>query len=242
MALIKKNSPAAAPAQKFEAEPESEVAVAEKVEVDAPADQTAVAVQPAASVSATTRTGKLVDVLGEMKNTLTVDYNTLTRLQVIQGSYLLHETKTSLGDTIEFELLSYQDQFVISPNEDGEEAAAAVRYSRDGKVTQDGEDCVAYLSKLRAVYPNANMKPRCILVINLTGVSKPGMEVHCDKLYQVDLAQTSKEKFDTFRIQAGFHVSRGRKTADQAVQVRSTVSSVTKGKLTWSVADFTYAT
>lgn len=169
-----------------------------------------------------------------------MDYNTLARLQVNQGNYLVYETKVALGDVVDFELLSYQDQFVISPGEDGDEAAQTVRYSSDGKVTNDGEDCMDYLNRLRAVYPDASMKPRCIIVINLTGTSKKGTEAYCDKLYQVDLASTSKAKFDTYRHQTSFDVSRGRKTAAEAVMVRSSVSTVTKGKLTWSVADFTY--
>jgi hypothetical protein len=247
MALLKKSSPSAsapAGAPTFEADPGDTVADVANDTPEAP-KTTEVAVRPAApttvTVSTSVRSNKLTDVLGELKNTLPVDYNTLANLQVNQGSWLVKETKVSLGDTVEFELLSFQDQFVISPGENSDEAAATVRYSKDGVTCDSGENCAEYLANLRQVYPEASKKPRCVLVLNLTNTSKVGTEGLCDKLYQVDLSQTSKAKFDTFRHQSSFDVSRGKRTADQAVKIRSAVSSVTKGKLTWSVADFTYA-
>lgn len=200
---------------------------------------TAVAVQKPTGVGMSTR---LKPVLDELKNALTVDYNTLARLQVNQGSYLMvDKNKLALGDTVDFELLSFQDNFVLSPGSDGPEALEFVKYSNDGVTTNDGFNVAEYIEKLKDEgYPKAAVKPRCVLVIQLEGSSKNGLDEHYDKLYQIDLAPTSKSKFDAFRAQTSFDVTRGKKTAEQAVKIRSAVSTVTKGPNTWSVADFTY--
>ena len=197
---------------------------------------------PKTTAVGSTRSTKLVNVLEDLKDSLKVDYNTLPNLQINQGNWLLREGKKPLGDVVDFELLSYQDQWVISPGTDGDEAAEFVRYSNDGVTTSMGENCNDYVNQLHnADYPNAAMKQRCVLVLNLLAVSKKGNEALLDTLYQVDLPPSSKSKFDAYRAQASFHVARGKKTADQAVVMKSSVSVVSKGNNSWSVADFTYS-
>lgn len=245
MGLIKK-TPTDAP--KFDGNPD-DTGAADQNEQDTAIRQAAaepakteVAVAKTTAVAMPTKSTKLVNVLEDLKNSLTVDYNTLANLQINQGNWLLREGKKMLGDVVDFELLSYQDQWVVSPGAEGEEAAEFVRYSTDGITTSQGEDCKAYLASLHdADYPKAEIKQRCVLVLNLLAVSKKGNEELLDSLYQVDLPPSSKSKFDAYRAQASFHVARGKKTPAQAVMIRSTVSAVTKGPNTWSVADFTYS-
>ena len=249
MALIKKDNSASAKAsvQTFEDAPEDTVEQAAPVQV--PNETTKAAMSEARSLAvskptavAVTRSTKLVNVLEELKDSLKVDYNTLPNLQINQGNWLVREGKKALGDVVDFELLSYQDQWVISPGTDGDEAAEFVRYSSDGVTTSMGENCNDYVTQLHnADYPNAAMKQRCVLVLNLLSVSKKGNEALLDTLYQVDLPPSSKSKFDAYRAQASFHVARGKKTADQAVIIKSSVSVVSKGNNSWSVADFTYS-
>lgn len=256
MPLIKKDNSAPAAtavsnaaktsAAKFESAPE-DTGADEQHEQDTAVAETAktavreVAVPKSTAVGAT-RSTKLVNVLEDLKDSLKVDYNTLPNLQINQGNWLLREGKKPLGDVVDFELLSYQDQWVISPGADGDEAAEFVRYSNDGVTTSMGENCNDYVNQLHnADYPDAAMKQRCVLVLNLLAVSKKGNEALLDTLYQVDLPPSSKSKFDAYRAQASFHVARGKKTADQAVVMKSSVSVVSKGNNSWSVADFTYS-
>lgn len=254
MPLVKKdNSAAKSSAPKFEAPPE-DTGAAEQVEQDTAVKQTPnettkaamteareIAVQRTTAVGATQST-KLVNVLENLKDSLKVDYNTLPNLQINQGNYLVRESKKTIGDVVDFELLSYQDQWVISPGADGDETSEFVRYSSDGVTTSMGEDCNAYVAQLHAAdYPNAAMKQRCVLVLNLLSVSKKGNDDLLDTLYQIDLPPTSKSKFDAYRAQASFHVARGKRTAAQAVMIKSSVSVVSKGNNSWSVADFTYS-
>lgn len=244
MALIKKDNSANVSSAKFESNPDQ--AVVEQHEQDAAVREVAAPVSAAvANVSpraVATKSTKLVNVLEDLKNSLVVDYNTLANLQINQGNWLVRESKKMLGDAVDFELLSYQDQWVISPGADGDEAGEFVRYSNDGVTTSQGENCLDYLKRLQdADYPKAAMKQRCILVLNLLAVSKKGNDELLDTLYQVDLPPSSKSKFDAYRAQASFHVARGKKTAEQAVLIRSAVTVVEKNKLSWSVADFTYS-
>ena len=240
------NTAPAAVKPQFEAEPDGEVAVSEKV--DKPVSEKTIAVISAASTAVAlplpTRSTKLQPVLDTLKNALRVDYNTLTPLQVNQGNYLLKDSnKASIGDVIDFDLLSYQDNYVISPGAEGAEALEFVRYSDDGITTTQGENVAQYLQQLQAEgYSKAACKPRCVLVIDLLGSAKvpAGMELY-GKLYQIDLAPSSKTKFDAYRHQTSYDVGKGKRTPEQAACIRSTVNTVTKGSKDWSVADFTYA-
>lgn len=196
------------------------------------------AAKPHAVALATT---KLVPVLDGLLNAFKVEYNTLPRLQVNQGSYLLFDkNKKSLGSMVQFQLLSFQANWVISPGTDGDEGLEHVKYSDDGKITKDGRDCFEYLEDLKKEFPKASMKERCVLVVELLGSNgdEKGIEEEYNKLYQVDLAPSSKNKFDAYKAQTAFYCTRGSLTADQAVRIQSKVTTQTKGKLTWSVADF----
>ena len=217
--------------------------VAAKTTALAPAKATPLAA-PASS------SGRIVDVLAKLKDGITVEYNTLERIQVLAGGgFVLQDSNAlSLGDTIDFELQSYQDSFVISPGGKGQEGKEFVRYSADGITTNDGENCREYLRHLQLDFPDASIKQRCVLVFELTGApnAKRGVaDDHLNKLFQMDLAPTSKTKFDSYRIQAGHAVSRNRKTEEDVFKIRSTVegataTSRTGEKLNWAIAKFDF--
>lgn len=249
------DAPAAAAKTTFEADPGAEStggAAAAAVSETATATTTAAAAPVAASsgsLAAPAKMGgaialptKMVDVLGPLKDALRVDYNTLAQLQVNQGNWLVKEGKKMLGDTIDFELLSFQDNYVISPGVDGDEALEFVKYSADGITTDDGLDVKEYLTQLRDElgYEKASMKQRTVLVLNLLGSSANGVEAYYDKLYQVDLAPTSKTKFDAHRAQVSFSVTRGKRDPADCTRIRSSCSVVEKGKNSWTVASFDF--
>lgn len=261
MAILKRDS-SAKPAPKFEAEPDGgDTAVLEnpseqeqvEVEVAKPAAKpaaTAVAAVKATPLASAKTSGRIEDVIGTVKDGIVVEYNTLERIQILAGGgFVLQDSNAqSLGDTIDFELQSYQDSYVISPGGSGQEGKEFVRYSADGITTNEGEDCKDYLQQLQQDFPEASIKKRCVLVFELSGApnAKKGVaEDHLNKLFQMDLAPSSKTKFDSFRIQAGHAVSRGRKTQEEAFKIRSTVEGATatskKGeKLNWAIAKFDF--
>lgn len=254
MAIIKRST---APAPTFENDPDggSDTAVLENPAEQAAAPAAAAApAKPVVAVAVVkptalaVSTGRMQDVVQSLKNNIQVDFNTLDRIQVLAGNFVLQDSsKLPLGNTIEFELMSYQDNFVISPGEDGAEAAAAVRYSNDGVTLSDGGDCQEYLATLRDVYPDAQMKQRCVLVMELLAApaakNQAAISEYMGKLFQMDLAPTSKKKFDSYKIQASFDVSKGRIGEADARKVVSTIEGASAvgrdgKKMDWSVARF----
>ena len=245
-------SPTAPAASAFESEPADETGEVgsdpafdtnQSVAETKPAASTAVAVKPAAGGAVSTRiTTRNPGVLTPLKDAVPVDYNTLPSLQINQGNWLLKEGKKMLGDTVDFELLSYQDQWVIQPGLDGKEGVELLRFSNDGITTTQGEDCREYLASLLADgYLKAAMKHRTVLVLNLLACNKKGNEALLETLYQVDLPPTSKAAFDAHRIQVDFSVSRGKQPADRAALMESSVRVVEKGSNSWSIASFTFS-
>lgn len=157
----------------------------------------------------------------DMEKVYEVEYNTLTQLMATNGNFLEKENGTVLGDAITLQLMSYQNNFVLSPGVDGEDAKKLVRYSNDGITTKDGEDCVGYLNDLKqAGYNKAYMSKRVVLVGALLDAGKaPQM---ADSLVQIDLAPTSKTLFDRHVIQSAFNISKGKTTKDKASTLRLT--------------------
>jgi hypothetical protein len=58
------------------------------------------------------------DAFDQFRNALPVEYNTLDQIIASNGNFVERETKTVLGDTVHFDLLSFQDSFVVSPEDD----------------------------------------------------------------------------------------------------------------------------
>ena len=200
------------------------------------------AAAPASRAVSTNVSTRRPGVLSPLKDAIVVEYNTFPALQVNQGNWLIKEGKKMLGDGIDFELLSFQDQWVISPGVEGAEGLEHLRFSADGEFTTKGEDCREYLAELHAAgFAKADMKHRAVLVLNLISCDKKVPAEYLDKLYQVDLPPSSKSKFDAHRHQADFSVSRNRCTPEAAPMIRSTVTVIEKGTNSWSVADFTFS-
>ena len=91
----------------FEGEDEgTAVAAAPEKVAQKPAATTAVVEKPAGALAAQRFDMRVMDTF---KNALPVSYNTLAQITAQQGSILVRETITFLGDKIVFELLSFQD-------------------------------------------------------------------------------------------------------------------------------------
>ena len=203
----------------------------------------AIAVAPTKAV-AQIASIKMQPVMEQLKNALKVNFDTLPHLQINQGNLLVKEGGVVLGDEAILELLSYQDNFAISPGEDGEDAKQALRYSDDGITCTTGEDVKEYLKALQdADFPKTQLKQRCVLVVNLISASK-GDKVaqYFDNLYQIDLPPSSKAKFDSHRHQVSFKVSRGKLAVEDAPFMTLNVTIATRGDNKWTVGLFDTAT
>lgn len=258
MAMIPKNpkgpAPAAAPAASTAAAPAAAAAHAPAAQANEPgpaagaaAEQTSTstAVAAAATNAVSTRVNsKPVDVLTrDFKDAVKVEWNTLHRIMVNQGMYLDKENGNKpIGKEITLEMISYQDGWQISPGTNEPAAAELVRYSEDGVMTNQGENCAEYLAALKtADYAEAKMTKR----VTIAGILQA-----CDdatligKMVQIDLSQTSRNLFDRHRMQVALDIGQGRRKEDDPnLHIFKMGTQVqTKGQNTWTMATFGYST
>lgn len=236
---VKTQAPAAPPAAQAPAAPAVEAAAPVEA-TPAPTPAPAVpAIQRSTSVAVA---GKAVDVLAEnYKNALRVDWNTLHRLQANNGNFLdLENNKKALGSEMVLEIMSFQDNWQISPGVSDPDAAQYVRYSDDGRTTNQGEDCVEYLAALKeAGYQDAKLTQR----VTLAGVvesMRDASEME-GKMIQIDLSQTSRGMFDRHRFQIALDIQKGRRNADTINRVKMKCNVQSRGANSWTTVAFDYA-
>ena len=167
----------------------------------------------------------------DLKDKFTVQYDSLAQLQASQGQFMDRESGLSLGSELLFELLSYQEQFVVSPNDD-KAGKDVVRYSSDGVTCSDGTDVKQHLADLRELgWANARVNSRYIIVGALLAAEKS------DKmdgvLVQIDLSPKSRSQFDRYLIQSAFDLAKGKITEAQAtvLDVSAEVAKNTNDKI-----------
>jgi len=231
MSLLK-NTPA------FESDDAAGVAEASAAATSATPTATAVAVAAPAALAVSNKLD--MKVLDRLEDALEVDYNTLAQIITTNGNFVDRETKTNLGDTVLFELLSYQKSFVISPNDD-KAPREDVRYSRDRITCSDDTPVAEHLQWLRENgYPKASIKDRVVVVAALQVCAKNG-DTFNGTLAQFDLSPASKVQFDRYKANTAYALAKGSITAEQAVQIKATTELAQKGTDTYTIAKFTVA-
>lgn len=175
------------------------------------------------AVARMTEAGKLID---GMRNLLTVDWNTLTRLKSNQGRTVIDNGhSTDLGKWFEFELLSFQDNYLVSPGSDSDDAKKLAKYSDDGVNLKDDPRTVQeYLDFLNeSGYPRAKLQKRIVLVASMLDCANDVDAALVDGLlFQIDLPPMSKMEWEKYSRQIQFDLAKGRVTLDQAIRIRAT--------------------
>ena len=176
------------------------------------------------------------DVIGEMKDQITVSYNTLEAIIASNGNFLRRENKQVLGDTVCFELLSFQDSYVVQSGDDRADKTT-VRYSNDGVVCSDGTLVTEHLSDLRAMgYSKAGIKQRMVVVGSVISTSKPSDLV--DEMVQFDLSPKSRDMFVRYKVKAANAIRVGKATEAQVIKVQATTQLATAGSNTYTLISF----
>lgn len=167
--------------------------------------------------------------MDSLKDALRVDWDTLNRLKANQGRVTWD--KVNLGEWFEFTLMSWQDNWLVSPGSDSDEAKAFAKYSDDGKTIKDtGEDIQVYLKRLLDLgYKDARLGKRCVLAMELIDCDKDVDTVDEGMLFQIDLAPTSRASFERYRVQSALDIGRGRADGDAVVRIRATAVVKTGG-------------
>lgn len=157
-----------------------------------------------------------IDVVRNLKDAYPVQFDSLTGILASQGRFSLRETGQQLGTKITLELMSYQDNYVVSPNDD-KAPKEHVRYSDDGITCSDGTPCLTHLADLKELgYEKAKINARNIVVGAL--LSAEATKDLDGTLVQIDLSPKSKAQFDRYQIQTAYDLSKGKVTPD-AVKV-----------------------
>lgn len=201
---------------------------------------------PAPQVPAVQGTGALamangmVNIAAKYKDAMRVDYNTLEQVIPNQGNFVCRESKKVLGDSIDFELLSFQDSFVVAP-EDDKAPKDIVRYSDDGQICSDGTPVAEHLQWLKSNgYPKARLKQRTVVVAAILKTSKKvDME---GNLVQFDLSPANRTQWTRHTANLAFKVKIGKYTEDQVSKVRATAELATNpAGQTYTLAKFDVA-
>lgn len=201
-------------------------------------------VQVAASVPAVPTAKSLAiaalhNPLDVLKNALRVEYNTLESIIVTQGNFKSRETKKVLGDEVQFEVLSFQDSFVVSPNDD-KAPTEVLRYSDDGLTCSDGTAVAEHIHWLKTNgYPKASLKQRTVVVGAIEKASKGADFV--GTLVQFDLSPVSRVHWNRYMANAAFMVRAGRCTPEQLTKVKATAENAVNGTNDYTYSKFAVA-
>lgn len=200
----------------------------------AAAQATTAIAQASASSKAMTVGGSYTNVFEPLRDALpNIEFGTLPRLVGSNGQIQakIGGKKEILGTKIGLSLVSFSEEFVVTPGDDSEEATTHVKYSANG-VTIDGtgEKVADYLETLRTSfgYEKAAVKRYVQLVGILTSAEKDSPLV--TDMVQVSLAPVSAKGFDGYMIQRSVKIARGLVPADTAAELEISTDVRTKGK------------
>jgi len=138
----------------------------------------AAAAATAATAVATQQGGALGAVrtmenpLGVLKNALTVDYNTLEQVIATNGNFMLRENDKVLGDQVDFEVLSFQDSWVVSPEDQKAVKDDALNHFLLGSIFGGGGIATGYQA-VQNIIPNLQKtKQQQGLLQELSGIQQ----------------------------------------------------------------------
>lgn len=183
---------------------------------------------------------KVPDTIGALKNAMPVTFDMLTPLVATNGNICKRADKRPLGSEVVFELLSWQDSFVVSTGDD-KSPKELIKYSDDGIVCADGTPVQEHLQHLRELgYTKASLKQRAVVVGSMISCQKAG-ELEEDELVQFDLSPQTRASFMNYALACINKQRLGKLTAEQVTRVKAVASLATMNgntftKLTFSAA------
>lgn len=183
---------------------------------------------------------KTENPLSELKNALTVEFNSLAALILSNGNLLLREGKKSVGDSIQLELLSYQDSYVVAPQDD-KAPVSVVRFSNDGVTCSDGVTSVKeHLQWLQTNgYPKAALKSRVIIVGAVEKCAKAPDLI--GTLVQIDLSPASRAQWLRYEANATYKFQKNLATKEGLRHIVVQAEISTAGSNTYTLASFSMA-
>ena len=188
---------------------------------------TAVAVVKPQVPSVAAQFSSATDVISSLKNAMPVTFDMLIPLIATNGNVCKRSDKKPVGDQVVFELMSWQDSYVVSPNDD-RGPKDCVRYSDDGVVCSDGTLVADHLAYLRSLgFAKASCKQRAVVVGSIISCSRTS-ELD-DELVQFDLSPQSRASFLNYALGCVNKLRLGKLTPEQVTKIKATAEVVSMG-------------
>ena len=238
MALIKT---AAKSTPKFEDEivrPAVGAAVLEAMEAEDAAPVAAKLPVVAASTSVGASGKKFASISKNLKNAIEpMPFGALPTLKAKAGD-IMDETGTSAGRFIDVQVMSYNYKWIVTPGEEGNEAAKLLRASYDGVTLEvDGSSVQDYLQQLKTDgYDGARVTRRVDVIGILLAAEKKAYD-KVGMMVLMDLAPTSVGRFDGQLMQASVSLLKGTITEEEATKMRFKTVAKSGGGNNWSAID-----
>ncbi len=165
-------------------------------------------------------------ILDQMKDAMTVDYDTLAGLKLTQGRIIDADTEANLGESVVLQLLSWQESWMVAPG-DMKADKKLIRYADNPETATDGTNLNKHLENLIEMgFDKAKKQHRCVLVGALVSAEKGQGLV--GQLVQLNMSPKSKTAFDRYRMGAVWGITSG-KLSDEAVQTVKLTAVLAKG-------------
>lgn len=178
--------------------------------------------------------------LGEYKNQIPpVSFGTLPRVVASQGS-LVCEGET-MGKTGIVSILSFNDSFAITPNENNAESSYC-KFSYDNEYLNDGSGVLVsdHLKYLREEgFKDAAAKRYVELVCMLEDCDEDHDEI--GNMVQVSLSPQSVKQFERYQLGCTIKIKQGKVKPEDLSQVKLTAKTKTFGSNTFTLISFSQA-
>lgn len=204
-----------ATAAQFETEVDTDgLEAVETVTAETGAASTSTALAKPAGTALTASVVIKGNVISDLQDAFRVEFDSLPAISATQGSFFLKADDTDIGSEFKMQLLSYQQSWVASPN-DNKADIELVKWADNSKTSRDGVDLLAHIEDLKAQgYSKAKIQHRVILVGELLESAKGAEQI--GELVMIDLPDSGRKAFNTYALQASYAVAKGRKTQEEA--------------------------
>jgi hypothetical protein len=187
-----------------------------------------------------TSVGKLVLPLEDLKNALPpMEFGTLPRIKANQGC-LEHDDDGDIGKSITIEVISFNDRYVVSPNQNGADASFC-RYSYDNAVLNDGSE-MSVAEHIQELKDEGFTKACSKRYVDLIAVLVDA-ENDCDdigQMVQLQLSPESVKQFDRLKMNI-LTANRGQKDVAAVGNIIVTAKKKTYNTNTFTLMTFKQA-
>lgn len=185
------------------------------------------------------------NILDKSRDQLRVTWEDFDSINATNGNFAKKDpaggTPKVLGDYLELQVVSSQEQYVVAPEDQDAEGEGLVKYSDDGVVLNDGSGKTVkeHLEFLKDNDTPGKMSHRLVVVGELQHCNDAGQDL-IGNLVQVVLADNGRRSFNSHAKQSGYHISQGRISAQDATFVGMTTNVAGTGKKSYTAVTVGY--